>query len=249
MPAKFLLRQRALLEKFVQQLVIRLRDEFDQFTMQLRGTLFPFAGRRLLAKLPMPVGFIRHHFVAQHVEHLVEVRPGIDRHVERKNFRPVMCARVGQHLVEVRVLFVNGVDYDHLRDAAVSRAIPHPFRANADAVLRVHHHECEVRHMHRRERFAHEVEITRRIEDVQFLAHPRAMQQRSLCRNLVLPLADVIIRNRGALRDVAHAPDNARACEHRLAERRLARRRVTHDGKIPKIPCRRRGHNSNLFLL
>jgi hypothetical protein len=24
---------------------------------------------------------------------------------------------------------------------------------------------------------------------------------------------------------------------------------VAHDGKIPKVPCRRRGHNSNPFLL
>ena len=67
--------------------------------------------------------------------------------------------------------------------------------------------------------------------------------------NLVLLFADVIIRNGGALRSVAHAPDDARACEHRHAEHRLAGRRVAHDGKIPKIPCRRRGHNSNLFLL
>jgi hypothetical protein len=51
------------------------------------------------------------------------------------------------------------------------------------------------------------------------------------------------------LRDVAHAPDDARAREHRLAERRFARRRVTHDGKIPKIPCRGCSHNSNSFLL
>jgi hypothetical protein len=65
----------------------------------------------------------------------------------------------------------------------------------------------------------------------------------------VLLFAHVIIRNRGALRDVAHAADDARAREHRLADRRLAGRRVTHDGKIPKIPCRRRGHKSNSFLL
>ena len=69
------------------------------------------------------------------------------------------------------------------------------------------------------------------------------MQQRSLRGNLVLPLGDVIIRNGSALRDVAHAPDDARAREHRLAERRLAGRRVTHDGKIAKIPCRRCDHN------
>ena len=160
-----------------------------------------------------------------------------------------MRARVGQHFVEVRVLFVHCVDHDHFRDAAFRRAIPHPLRAHADAVLRVHHHEREIRHAHRRERLADEVEITRRVEDVQLLAHPRAMQQRSLCGNLVLLFADVIIRNGGALRDVAHAPDDARAREHRLAERCLAGRRVTHDGKIPKIPSRRRGHNSNPFLL
>jgi hypothetical protein len=75
------------------------------------------------------------------------------------------------------------------------------------------------------------------------------MQQRSLRGNLVLLFADVTIRNGGALGDVAHAPDDARAGEHRLAERRFARRRVTYQGKIPKVPCRRRGHNSNLFLL
>src|SRR5437762_4152041 len=77
--------------------------------MQLCGAVFPFAARRFLAKLPVPVVFICHHFVAQDVEHLVEVRPGIDRHVQRKHFRPVMCARVGQHFVEVRVLFVHAL--------------------------------------------------------------------------------------------------------------------------------------------
>jgi hypothetical protein len=75
------------------------------------------------------------------------------------------------------------------------------------------------------------------------------MQQGSLRGNLVLLFADVTIRNSGALRDVAHAPDDTRAREHRLAERRLSGRRVTHDGKIAKIRRRRRGHKSNSFLL
>jgi len=59
----------------------------------------------------------------------------------------------------------------------------------------------------------------------------------------------VIIRNGGALRDAAHTPYDARAREYRLAQRRLAARRVTHDGKVPNVRCRRRGHNSNPFLL
>ena len=159
--AKFLLRQRALLEKFVQERVVRFRDEFDQFPMQLGDALFPFARRRFFAKLPAPIGFIGHDFVAQDVEHLVEVRSGIDRHVQRKNFRSVVRACLGQHFVEVRVLFVHGVDHEDLWDAAVCRAIPDPLRAHADAFLRVHHHESEIRHVQGRERLAHEVEITR----------------------------------------------------------------------------------------
>ena len=239
----------ALLEKFVQQRVVRFGDEFDQFAMQLRDALFPFARRRLLAKFPVPVGVVGHDFAAQHVEHLVEAGPGIDRHVQRKDLRPVVRARVGQHFVEMRVLFVHRVDDDDFRDAAVGRAIPHPLRADADAVLRMHHHEREVRDPQRRERLADEIEITRRVDDVELLAQPLHVQQRSLRGDLALLLADVIIRNRGAIGDAAHAPDDARAREHGLAEHGFAGGGVTDDGEIPKIPCRRCGHNSNLFLL
>jgi hypothetical protein len=41
-------------------------------------------------------------------------------------------------------------------------------------------------------RFAGEVEIARRVEDVQFLAYPHVTQQRSFCGNLVLLFADLI---------------------------------------------------------
>src|SRR5262249_37280842 len=109
------------------------------------------------------------------------------------------------------------------------------------------HYEREVRHTHCRKGLADKVEIARRVENVQFLAHPRAMQQRGLRGDLVLPFGEVIIRNSCALRDVAHAPDDARAREHCLAERRLPGRRVTHNSKIPKIPCRRCDHNSDSF--
>jgi hypothetical protein len=55
----------------------------------------------------------------------------------------------------------------------------------------------------------------------------------------VLLFADVIIRNGGALRDVAHAPDDARAREHRLAKRRFARRRVTKAWQNSEAPLQK----------
>jgi hypothetical protein len=63
------------------------------------------------------------------------------------------------------------------------------------------------------------------------------MHQRSPRGNLVLLFAHVIIRNGGALRDVAHAPDDASAREHRLAECRFARRRVTTKAKFRRSPA------------
>jgi hypothetical protein len=63
------------------------------------------------------------------------------------------------------------------------------------------------------------------------------MHQRSLRGNLVLLFADVAIRNGSALRDVAHAPDDARAREHRLAQPRFARRRVTYQAKFRRSPA------------
>jgi hypothetical protein len=73
------------------------------------------------------------------------------------------------------------------------------------------------------------------------------MQQRSLRGNLVLLFADVTIRNGGALRDVAHPPNDTRAGEHRLAECRFARRRVTHQGKIRRSPAEGAAINQTRF--
>jgi hypothetical protein len=81
-----------------------------------------------------------------------------------------------------------------------------PLGSDPDAMLRVHDREGKIRHPHGRERLADEVEITGRVENVQLLSHPRAMQQRGLRGNLVLLFGDVIIRDRGALRDVPIRP-------------------------------------------
>jgi len=116
-------------------------------------------------------------------------------------------------------------------------------------VLRMDGNERKVANPQGAQSLADKVRITRAIKDIEFFSEPFQMHQGGGNGNLAVLFIVVIIRNRGPLRDVAHAPDDARAREHRLAQRRLPGRRVTHDGKIPKIPCRRRGHKSNSFLL
>src|SRR4029079_76457 len=103
--------------------------------MQLCDTIFPITRRRFLAKLPAPIGFICDDFASQHIEDLIEIRPGIDRNIQRKNFWPIVRTRVGQHFVEVSVLFIDSVDDEYPRNSAVLRAMPHSLCAYANAVL------------------------------------------------------------------------------------------------------------------
>ncbi len=88
----------------------------------------------------------------------------------------IMLARAGEHVVEVRVRFVHRIDHDHLRDAAIARALPHALGADADAVLRIHHHERKIDDPQRRQRLAEKIEIARRVDDVQLFAEPLRVQ-------------------------------------------------------------------------
>ena len=234
--AKFLLRQPALVEKFRQQVVIRLRDVLDQFPVELRDLFLPFARGRFLAEFAPGVGqIIRHHLIAQDIQNLVEARPGIDRQVQRKNPRPVMLPRRRQHFVEARVDLVHRVDHDDFGNAQFRRVIPDPLRAHADAVLGMHRHQGQIRHPQRAQRLPHKVQVARRVNHIELLPHPFRVQQRRLRRNLPLLFAGVVVRDRRSVGDAAHPTDGPAAHQHRFTQHGFPARGVADNGKIPKI--------------
>ena len=203
--AEFLLRQIALLEKFLHQRVVGFGDVLDELAVQFLYLRLPFAGGGFLGVFAGAVGRVGHDFVAQHVQHLVETRPGIHRHVHRKDVPPEMLLRRLQHRVEIHVLLVERVDDDHFREAVAGGVIPHAVGAHAEAVLRVNDDQREIADAQRAQTFADEIQIAGRVNDVELLAHPFGVHQRGGDGNLPVLFADVIIGNGGAVGDAAHA--------------------------------------------
>ena len=132
---------------------------------------------------------------------------------------------------------------DNFRYAAFGGVIPNAFGTYADAVLRVNDDKRNVRYAQRRERLAHEIEVARRIHDVEFFLHPRRVEQRGLRRDLPLPFAYVVVRDGRAVGDTPHAADSAATGQHGLAEQRLAGRCVPDNGKVADVRGRMRCHN------
>ena len=207
----------------------------DQLAVQFLDLRFQFAGGRLFLVFAAGIGRVGHDLVAQHVERAVEAGAGIHRHAQRKDVPAKPFLHLAHHRVEIHVLLVHRVHHDHFRNAVTGRVIPHPVGADAEPVLRMNHHQREIADAQRAEAFADEVEITRRVNDVELLARPLRVQQRRRDRNLPVLFADVIIGHRGAVGDAAHAVDDAAAHEHGLAEHRLAGRGVADDGEVTDV--------------
>ena len=89
----------------------------------------PVAGR--FGEFAALVGRVGDDLAAQHVQHLVEAGAGIDRHGQREHALAEVLADLRQRLVEIRLLLVERVDDDHLRDAVLRGVFPDRVRADA----------------------------------------------------------------------------------------------------------------------
>src|SRR5208282_249983 len=187
--SELLFRESALIKILREQRIVGLGNEFDQLVVKPGDAFFPVAIRGLFSE-PAPAGrLIGDDFGAEHVQNLVKSRSGIYRHVHWKYAWTVLRTSVGHDVIKLCVLLIDGVYDDDFRYAAFGGVIPNAFGAYADAVLRVNDDKRNVRYAQRRERLAHEVEVARRIHDVEFFLHPRRVEQRGLRRDLPLPFA------------------------------------------------------------
>ncbi len=241
--SELLFRESALIKILREQRIVGLGNEFDQLVVEPGDAFFPVAIGRLLSEPATACRLIGHDFVAEHVQNLVKSRPGIYRYVHWKYTWTVLRTSVGHDVVKLCVLLIDGVYDDDFRYAAFGGVVPNAFGTYADAVLRVNDDKRNVRYAQRRERLAHEIEVARRIHDVEFLLHPRRVEQRGLRRDLPLPFAYVVVRDGRAVGDTSHAADSAATGQHRLAEQRLAGRRVPDNGKVADVRGRMRCHN------
>src|SRR5439155_25136765 len=107
--------------------------------------------------------------------------------------------------------------------------------AYAHAVVGVNNHQGKVAHAQRAQTFADEIEITRGVDDVDFLAQPLRMQQGRMDGDFSLLFADVVIGDGRAVGNAAHPVDDATTNQHGLGQHGLAGRRVTEDGEVSDV--------------
>lgn len=178
------------------------------------ATLVPLVGRDL---------------VARHVEHLVEAWAGIDGH--RQGEYPVaeMLADLRQGLFEISLLFVEGIEHDHLGQAQLGGVFPNRIGPDADAVVGMDHNHRQITDAKRAQAFADKIGVARTIQDIELLAQPLEVQVRGRNRDLALLLALMIIRNRRASGDSAHAVNHPGADCHGLAQHGLSGRGMAHN--------------------
>ena len=98
---------------------------------------------------------------------------------------------------------------------------------------RVKHCNCAIEHAQRAFDFSGEVDVARRIDDVDALVAPGAGGRRRRDRDAALLLLRHPIHRRRAFMDLANAVRAARVKQHALRGRGLTGIDVRHDADIP----------------
>ena len=99
----------------------------------------------------------------------------------------------------------------------------------------MNHHQSKIPNPQSAQSFANEIEVTRRINDVEFLALPIQVQKRGGNRYLPLLFTDMIIGDGRAVGDAAHPPDDPTAGQHGLAQHGFTGGGMADDGEVSDI--------------
>ena len=171
--AHFLLGQAALGEELLHQRVVRLGDVFDELAVQLLAPARPtgpLAGASVYLPLLSPAKVMTS--LRGTSSTWLNPGPGIDRDGQREDPFAEMLADLGQALVEIRLLLVEGIDHDHLGNAVLGGELPDRVGAHADAVVGVNDDHGEIADPQGAERLADEIGVARAVDDVELLAEP-----------------------------------------------------------------------------
>ena len=148
---------------------------------------------------------------------------------------PETVLRLLEHSIEIRILLIHSVDNDNFRNAIIGGGLPHAVCPDAQSLDGVNHHQSKIPNPQSAQSFANEIEVTRRINDVEFLALPIQVQKRGGNRYLPLLFTDVIIGDGRAVGDAAHPPDDTAAGQHGLAQHGFTRGGMADDGEVTDI--------------
>ena len=122
--AEFLLGD-ALVEKFLQQRVVRLGHELDQLGVQLIHLFALLAGGLGFVVFAAAVCLVSELGLADDIQHLIVARSGVDGNIDREESRAERGFQILEDRLVLRVLGVDAVDDHHLGQAELFGEVPH----------------------------------------------------------------------------------------------------------------------------
>ena len=164
-----------------------------------------------------------------------EVALGPDRQLDRHGVRAEPVDHRLDAALEVRADAVHLVDVGDARDVVLVRLAPDRLRLRLYAGHGVEQRDCTIEHAQRALDLDGEVDVARRVDDVDPMVGPLAGGRGRRDRDAALLLLLHPVHRRGALVDLAHLVGAAGVVEDALGRRRLARIDVGHDPDVPGL--------------
>ena len=224
--------ERAFFEVQLHQALIVFRNIFDEGRVELLR--FLAEGRIDLIFLRFQAAFrVGELLHVQHVDDRARARPGRNLHHRGPASEPLLDLR--HQRAEVGFGPIQVVDHEHRRDLLLEAVFPGQLRAHLDALDRIHHIDGQVCHPKCGQHLPDEVRIARRVEHVDFMVLPGHMQQRREDRHATFLLAGVVVADRVALFDRAHARNDAGRVEHGFGQHRFAAPLVSDQRNVTNV--------------
>ena len=175
--------------------------------------------------------------VRDEVGHADELVVAADRHVADDGFRAQAFLDAFDAMGEVRAHAVHLVDVAHARHVVLVREPPVGFRLRLDAGHAVEHDDGAVEHAQAAVDLDREVDVPRRVDEVDLIALPLAGDRRALDRDAALALLLEVVGGRAGLAvlrvvDFDDLVLLARVIEHALGGRGLARIDMGDDADV-----------------
>ncbi len=232
----------------VHQLVVGLRERLDQLLAILVEHLLVVCGdvdRLELGPESLVLEVVR--LPLDQVDDALERLGGTPRDLHRGGLGGELRDHHLDALLEVRPDAVHLVDERDARHAVAVGLAPDGLRLRLHARDGVEDRDGAVQDAERALHLGREVDVSRRVDDVDPVVLPHAGRRGRRDRDAALLLLDHPVHRRGAVVDLAELVVDARVVEDALGSRRLARVDVGHDADVSALQKRMASRHSELF--
>src|SRR5216110_1281868 len=234
----------------LEQRIVRFGDALDQ----LLGIAFkpvPVLGRHvhLIVLAGLRALLVHVALLREEVDDPVELGTFADRDLHRDHLGCEPLFDLTVDLLEVGVLLVHQRDEEQPRDRPLLAVVPHLFGAHLHAARGGDDHDRSVRRVHARERLPREVEIARRVDQVELRVHPLGDRDGEIDGILAFDFIGGVIGESGTVLHGSVALARAGHEREGVDQGGLSARAVAHDRHVADLRCLVHAHGRMQLLL